>query len=266
MVQNIQFKFKDTYKISDLLCIMEILRSESGCPWDREQDHQSIRLNLLEEAYEAAEAIDKQDDAAMCEELGDVLLQVVFHARMAEESGSFDFDAICDGICKKLILRHPHVFGDVEAKDADTVLDNWEKIKHVEKHQSTATETLTSVPVAFPALMRAAKVQKRAGKAGFDWQDMAGPLQKIAEETDKLKEAVASGEDAAIQEELGDLLFSVVNVSRFLKVDAEDALQRATDKFIARFAKVEALARERGIVMETSDLETLDQLWEQVKH
>lgn len=265
MIKNKKFPVKDSYDINDLRRIMELLRSPEGCPWDREQTHASIRGNLLEEAYEAADAIDQKDDKALCEELGDVLLQVVFHARMAEEAGSFDLDRVADGICKKLILRHPHVFGDVQADTADQVLTNWEKIKQVEKHQETATDILTSVPKAFPALMRAQKVQKRAGKAGFDWPDIAGALEKLPEETAELKEALAAGDQDAIADEMGDLLFAAVNVSRFAGVDAEEALQRSTEKFIRRFAGVEKLALERGMDMKTTSLEELDKLWEEVK-
>lgn len=265
MVQNIRFDFKESYKIADLQRIMEILRSENGCPWDREQDHKSIRLNILEEAYEVADAIDNADDAALCEELGDVLLQIVFHARMAEEDGRFDFDAVADGICKKLILRHPHVFGDTKVNGTEQVLDNWDKIKQVEKHQSTATDTLKSVPNAFPALLRAQKVQKRAAKVGFDWRDVDGALAKIPEEAQEVREAIAAGDADHIAEELGDLLFAVVNTARFAGVDAEDALQRATNKFINRFAKTEQLAIARGIDMPSTPIEELDKLWDEVK-
>lgn len=265
MVQSICFKGKDSYKVEDLLEIMALLRSENGCPWDREQNHKSIRSNLLEEAYEAADAIDNDDDAALCEELGDVLLQVVFHARMAQEAGSFCFDDITDGICKKLVLRHPHVFGDTKVTGSADVLNNWEKIKHVEKHQTTAAQTLESVPKAFPALMRAAKVGKRAAKAGFDWERADGAFEKVGEEMDELNAAVKAQDASAVYEELGDLLFSIVNVSRFLKVDAEDALQSATNKFIARFTKVEQLASAKGMNMETAGIEELDKLWKEVK-
>ena len=265
MIQDKKFQLKDAYGVDDLRRILVLLRSEDGCPWDRVQTHQSIRANLLEEAYEAADAIDQSDDVALCEELGDVLLQVVFHARMAEEAGSFDLDQVADGVCKKLILRHPHVFGDVQADTPEQVLTNWEQIKQVEKHQETATATLESVPHAFPALMRAQKVQKRAGKAGFDWPDIQGALDKIPEETAELKEALASGDQEAVSEEMGDLLFAAVNVARFAGVDAEETLQRSTDKFIRRFAGLEALAAERGLDMKQASLQELDKLWEEIK-
>lgn len=265
MIQDNKFQLKDAYGVDDLRRILELLRSEDGCPWDRVQTHQTIRANLLEEAYEAADAIDQSDDTALCEELGDVLLQVVFHARMAEEAGSFDLDQVADGVCKKLILRHPHVFGDVQADTPEQVLTNWEQIKQVEKHQETATATLESVPRAFPALMRAQKVQKRAGKAGFDWPDIQGALDKIPEESAELQEALASGDKEAVSEEMGDLLFAVVNVARFAGVDAEEVLQRSTDKFICRFAGLEALAAGRGLDMKKASLQELDELWDEVK-
>ncbi len=265
MVQNMWFEFKDAYKIEDLRRIMELLRSDNGCPWDREQNHKSIRANLLEEAYEAVDAIDRANDTDLCEELGDVLLQVVFHARMAEEEGSFTLDDVADGICKKLILRHPHVFGEVKVSDSTEVLDNWDRIKRVEKKQETALSTLDSVPKAFPALMRAQKVGKRAAKAGFDWDAVDGAFDKITEETDELRAAISSGKREDMAEELGDLLFSIVNVARFLKLDAEDALQSATNKFIDRFGRVERLAASRGLDMETAGIDALDDLWNEVK-
>ncbi|MCI8360512.1 MAG: nucleoside triphosphate pyrophosphohydrolase [Clostridiales bacterium] len=265
MLQSNKFQLKDAYGVEDLRRILELLRSEDGCPWDRVQTHQTIRANLLEEAYEAADAIDQADDTALCEELGDVLLQVVFHARMAEETGSFDLDQVADGICKKLILRHPHVFGDVQADTPEQVLNNWEQIKQVEKHQETAAATLESVPKAFPALMRAQKVQKRAGKAGFDWPDIQGALDKLPEEMAELKEALAAGDREAISDEMGDLFFAAVNAARFAGVDAEETLQRSTDKFIRRFANLEALAAQRGLDMKRTPIRELDKLWEEVK-
>ena len=265
MIKDNMFQVKDAYGVDDLRKIIELLRSPDGCPWDRVQTHASIRANLLEEAYEAADAIDQGDGAALCEELGDVLLQVVFHARMAEEAGGFDLDQVADGVCKKLVLRHPHVFGDVEADTPEQVLTNWDQIKQVEKHQETATATLESVPKAFPALMRAGKVQKRAGKAGFDWPDIEGAMAKIPEETAELREALASADQEAVAEEMGDLLFAAVNVARFAGVDAEEVLQRSTDKFIGRFAALEKLAGERGVDMKAASLEELDKLWDEIK-
>ena len=257
---------KEKYNVSDLLEIMKILREPDGCPWDREQTHKSIRRDLLEEAYEVADAIDLDDKDALCEELGDLLLQVAFHSQISKDNGEFTFDDVADGICKKLILRHPHVFGDVEAETSEQVLDNWDAIKKEEKHQESYTDTLTSVPRAFPALMRAAKVQKRAAKAGFDWDDISGAISKLPEELNEFSEALKSENIEEIDEEFGDLLFSCVNVSRFLKIDAENSLAKATDKFIGRFEKVEQVLNDRGLDMKSMSLEELDDIWNEIKH
>ncbi len=261
----IAFEFKEKYDFNDLLHIMRLLRSDEGCAWDKVQTHESIRGNVLEEAYEVADAIDACDDAALCEELGDLLMQVVFHAIMGEEEGSFDMDGVADGVCQKLINRHPHIFGSVTADTVDKVLDNWDAIKRIEKSQESYIDTLTSVPRAFPALLRAAKVQKRAAKAGFDWPNADGAWDKLSEEADELRRACEGGNPDEIEDELGDLLFSAVNISRFVGADAEQALARSTDKFIARFAAVERLAAERGMDMKSSTLEELDKLWDEVK-
>lgn len=257
---------KDKFSFEDFIEIIRMLRAPGGCPWDREQTHKSIRNDFLEEAYEATDAIDTSDDEALCEELGDVLLQIALHSQIASEENSFDITDVIDTVAKKMIIRHPHVFGDVKVANSEEVLSNWDKIKMVEKSQHTATDTLKSVPRAFPALMRAAKVQKRAAKVGFDWNDYRGAAEKIEEETAELKSAIENNNDANIMEEFGDLLFSVVNLSRFLKINAEEALNRATDKFTDRFEKVENLAISRGIDMKSSTLEELDKLWDEVKH
>ena len=259
----VDFQYKDSYGVKDLEEIVRILRAPGGCPWDAEQTHQSIRRNFLEEAYEAVEAIDEDSPEHLEEELGDVLLQVVMHARMEEEAGRFNLDGVADGICKKLIYRHPHVFGDVSVSGTGEVLSNWEALKRKEKGQATNTDALEAVARALPALWRAEKVQKKARKAGFDWPDVSGALDKLSEELSELKEAVANGGNVA--EELGDLLFSAVNAARFLKVDPEDALNGATDKFIGRFRKVEAQAAAQGKAMEDMGLEELDALWERAK-
>ena len=259
----VDFQYKDSYGVKDLEEIVRILRAPGGCPWDAEQTHQSIRRNLLEEAYEAVEAIDEGSPEHLEEELGDVLLQVVMHARMEQEAGRFDLDGVADGICKKLIYRHPHVFGDVAVSGTGEVLSNWEALKRKEKGQATNTDALEAVARALPALWRAEKVQKKARKAGFDWPDVSGALDKLSEELEELKTAAAEGTN--VEEELGDLLFSAVNAARFLKVDPEDALNGATDKFIGRFRKVEAQAAAQGKAMEDMGLEELDALWERAK-
>ena len=209
------------------------------------------------------EAIDEGSPEHLKEELGDVLLQVVFHALMEQEAGRFDLDAVADGICKKLIFRHPHVFGEVSVSGTGEVLSNWEELKRKEKGQATNTDALEAVARSLPALWRAEKVQKKAKKAGFDWPDVSGALDKLSEELEELKTAVAEGTN--VEEELGDLLFSAVNVSRFVKVDTEEALNRATDKFIGRFRKVEEEAARQGRALEGMSLAELDKLWEHAK-
>ena len=261
----VDFKQKEKYDINDLLEIMRSLRAPGGCPWDAEQTHESIRKNLIEETYEVVEAIDKKDSGMLLEELGDLLMQVVFHAQMEDEQGVFNFDDVADGVCKKLIERHPHVFGEVEVSGVDDVLDNWDAIKRRKKGQKKGSEPMLSVPRELPALMRAAKIQQKASAVGFDWPDVSGAYDKIIEETQELRKAVESGVQDDVIEELGDLLFSVVNVSRFLKCDAEEALTAASDKFINRFIRVEQLAKENGVDMEKASLEELDKLWDIAK-
>ena len=263
MIDN--FEFKENYDINDLVDIVEILRSPEGCPWDREQDHKSIRRDFLEETYEVIEAINKDDRDGLLEELGDVLLQVVFHAQIEREKNSFDFNDVADGVCKKMIERHPHVFGDVNAETSEQVLENWDVIKKQTKSQKSQTESMLSIPREFPALMRADKVQKKAAKVGFDWDNVDGALDKVSEELEELKEAITMGVVDNANEELGDLLFSVVNVSRFISVDSEEALTNATDKFIDRFSKVEKMAEEKGLNMKETELSELDKLWDEAK-
>ena len=263
MIEN--FNFKERYNVNDLIDIVEILRSPNGCPWDIEQDHKSIRRDFLEETYEVVEAINKEDRDGLLEELGDVLLQVVFHAQIEREKNSFDLNDVADGVCKKMIERHPHVFGDVNATTSEQVLDNWDVIKKQTKQQKSQTESMLSIPREFPALMRADKVQKKAAKVGFDWASVDGALDKVSEELGELKEAITMGVVDNANEELGDLLFSVVNVSRFISVDSEEALTNATDKFIDRFSKVEKMAEEKGINMKETDIRELDKLWDEAK-
>ena len=259
----VDFTQKAQYTVEDLRRIVALLRAPGGCPWDGAQTHESIRRNFIEEAYEVAEAIDEQSPAHLKEELGDVLLQVVFHASLEEDAGRFDLDDVADGICKKLIFRHPHVFGEVSVSGTGEVLSNWEELKRKEKGQATNTDALEAVARSLPALWRAEKVQKKAKKAGFDWPDVSGALDKLSEELEELKTAVAEGTN--VEEELGDLLFSAVNVSRFVKVDTEEALNRATDKFIGRFRKVEEEAARQGRALEGMSLAELDKLWEHAK-
>ena len=250
----------ENYSMEDLLKIMQLLRGPGGCPWDRAQTHQSIRANMLEEAYEAADAIDRMDMDNLKEELGDVLLQVVFHACMAQEAGYFTFDDVVDGICKKLTYRLPHVFGTVEARDPDGALSAWDAQKRKEKGQSTAGDAMDSVARALPALTRAAKLQSKAAKAGFDWREVSPALDKLSEELEEFRTAVR--EDSNVEEELGDLLFAAVKAGRFAGVDGEAALQGACEKFIRRFRAVEALAEGP---LDALDVPELEALWRRAK-
>lgn len=261
----LDFELKDCYDINDLVAIMRLLRAPGGCPWDAEQTHQSIKKNLIEETYEVIEAVNKDDKILLCEELGDLLMQVVFHSVMEEEADVFDFDDVADGVCKKLIERHPHIFGEVEVSGVDDVLTNWDAIKKKTKGQKTTTDSMSSVPRELPALMRATKLQKKAADVGFDWDDVSGALDKLEEEIAELRSAIEKKDKPNMDEELGDILFSAVNVSRFIKTDAEEALTAASDKFLNRFSLVEELAAERGIDMKSSSLEVLDSLWDEAK-
>lgn len=259
------FQFKDVYNISDLVQIMHILRAPDGCPWDKVQTHESIRQNFIEETYEAVEAIDKKDVPLLREELGDVLMQVIFHCIMEEEQGTFSFDDVCNEVCQKLIIRHPHVFGNIEADTPEEVLKNWDAIKMQTKSQEKLADSVDDVAKSLPALMRAQKVQKRSAKSGMDFRSPEQAAEKLPEEQQELFEAVKSGDKEKMAEELGDLLFSVVNIARLLGVDAELALTRSTDKFSQRFRAVEALADKRGIDMKNAPDSLIDSLWEEVK-
>lgn len=261
----IDFEFKSQYNFYDLVNIMSILRSPEGCPWDREQNHKSIRRDFLEECYEAIEAIDTDDRELLLEELGDVLLQVVFHSQIEAEQGNFTADDVCDGICKKLIVRHPHVFDNVCAEDSATVLKNWDAIKMQTKSQKTHSEVMHSVSPAMPALIRADKIQSKAKKIGFDFPDALSALDKLCEEVAELKEAMINKDSEQMQSELGDVLFSAVNVGRLLKIDSEKALSDASIRFISRFEGMEKLCEEKGVDINSLLLSELDALWEQVK-
>lgn len=243
--------------------IVRILRRPGGCPWDQEQTHQSIRRNFLEEAYEAAEAIDNEDMDGLREELGDVLLQVYFHASIEEDAGRFTLDDVADGVCKKLIYRHPHVFGDVKVESTGEVLSNWEELKKKEKGQAAQADAVDAVARTLPALWRAEKMKKKAAKAGFDWRDVSGALDKLSEELEELKAAALDGDGDPV-EELGDLLFAAVCVGRFLDADPEDALHGACDKFSARFRRLEALTVQRGLKLDELSDQELTALWREV--
>lgn len=261
----VNFNFKETYNIDDLLEIVKILRSPEGCPWDMEQTHKSIKNDFIEEVYEAIEAIDLDDKELLREELGDVLLQVVFHCQIERENENFVFDDICNELCHKLIVRHPHVFGNVSVSDTNEVLKNWDNIKKETKGQETYTDTLESVAKSLPALMRAQKLGKRAMRAGMDFESAEGAFECIKSETEELSEAIKEGNAEHIEEEFGDLLFSCVNVARHLGIDAEQALTNASEKFIKRFAETEKLVTLSGADMKALSIDELDVFWHQAK-
>ncbi|MEW6756228.1 MAG: nucleoside triphosphate pyrophosphohydrolase [Candidatus Latescibacterota bacterium] len=249
----------------ELVAVMRRLRSAAGCPWDREQTHESLKPYLLEEAYEVLEAIDARDDERICSELGDVLLQVVFHAQIAGEHGRFTVADVCRAITSKLITRHPHVFDQAAADSSEAVLANWERIKRQERGDAADHSVLDGLPRALPALLRAQRVQSRAARVGFDWQEISGPLAKVEEEFSELRREWESGRQGQTAEELGDLLFALVNTARFLQVDPEEALRRAVDKFERRFRALERTFRQRGQDLTQATLAEMDEVWEQVK-
>lgn len=262
---SVDFEFKDKYDVSDLISIIKVLRAPGGCPWDREQTHESIKKNFIEETYEVIEAINKKSPEMLKEELGDVLLQVALHAEMEREAGNFDFDDIANDVVTKLVIRHPHVFGDISAQTEEEALSSWDNAKAKSKGMKSQSESMLSVPRELPALMRAQKIQHKAAKVGFDWDNIDGAFDKLNEEINELKIAIDRGIKSEIDDEFGDVLFSCVNVSRFLKTDSEEALTSATDKFLERFIEVERLAKENGINMKESSIEELDKLWDMAK-
>lgn len=255
---------KDTYNFDDLVTVVEVLRSDVGCPWDREQDHKSIRNDIIEETYEVIEAIDTDNPTLLREELGDVLLQVVFHSQIEAEKGVFTVDEVSNDICVKLIHRHPHVFGDVVAETSDKVLSNWEQIKSDEKQRITVTDKLRSIPPMLPALMRAEKVGKKA--SCFDFENTEQVMDKLCEELAELSEAMTEGDQAHVVEEMGDLLLTVTSLCRKLGVDAESALQGATNKFIDRFETLENAVVARGEDIKSMSMTELDAVWDEIKH
>ncbi len=250
----------------ELVRIMHILQAPGGCPWDREQTHQSLKPYLLEETYEALEAIDSGSDSHLAEELGDVLLQVVFHAELAARDGRFSIDDVVHGINEKLKRRHPHVFGDAEAETSGQVVKNWEEIKRREKREKKeGGSVLDGLPRSLPALIRARRIQEKVSRVGFDWSRTEEVLLKVEEELGELKEASASGDRAAVEEELGDLLFAVANLARFVSLCPEDALRKTIDKFQRRFQYIESELPKRGKKLGEASLEEMDALWDEVK-
>ncbi|MDD2579820.1 MAG: nucleoside triphosphate pyrophosphohydrolase [Eubacteriales bacterium] len=275
---------KSHYSMQELLDIMALLRAPDGCPWDREQTHRSLKPHLIEEAYEAIDAIDSENPERLCDELGDVLMQVVFHAQIASENDQFDFSDVMTAISRKLISRHTHIFGDDQAATAEEVLATWEKNKRQEKGQKRQSEVLADLPRHLPALQRSYKIQQRAARVGFDWPDPSGPLDKIHEELAEIVDCLAgsNSQDADgrvdqstgsgatlpsehLMDEVGDLLFAVVNYARHLGVQPELALDRASNRFVQRFSLMEHQAEAAGDDLADLTLEQLDQLWDQAK-
>ncbi|MBU5592099.1 nucleoside triphosphate pyrophosphohydrolase [Clostridium sp. MSJ-4] len=251
---------------NDLLDVMEKLRSEDGCPWDREQTHHSLKKYLIEESYEVVEAIDENNEDKIIEELGDVLLQVVFHAAIGKEDGYFDIGDIINAINQKMIDRHPHVFGETRAQSSEEVLINWDKIKNKEKGYNSYSEAMLNIAKSLPALIRAEKVQSKAKKVGFDWDKVEHAMDKIIEEYYEVKDVYKDSNKARIEEEIGDLIFACVNVARFLEIDPELALNKTTDKFIKRFTFIEKTAEKKGLNLEDMSLEDMDELWNVAKN
>lgn len=256
----LDFLCKESYDLRDFIALVSYLRSPNGCPWDQVQTHESIRRNFLEETYEACEAIDAGDLVHMREELGDVLMQVLFHTDIEREAGHFDIDDVADAACKKLVYRHPHVFRRDEPDAPD-----WDTMKQRERAQTTTAEAMDSVARSLPALWRCDKIQAKAAKTGFEWPDVHAALDKVDEETRELRAAVASGDTEAIGDELGDLLFAAVKVARFAGIDPEQAAHAACEKFIRRFSAMETAAANDGTALEQCTLEQMLTLWQQAK-
>ncbi|MDR2502258.1 MAG: nucleoside triphosphate pyrophosphohydrolase [Oscillospiraceae bacterium] len=261
----LSFENAEKYGVDGLRRIVTLLRGEGGCQWDKEQTHESIRRNFIEEAYEVAEAIDEKSPEHLREELGDVLLQVIFHSSIEEDAGRFDLDDVADGSVRKLLYRHPHVFGDAEVSGTDEILANWDELKKREKSHETVTDSMNAVARSLPALWRAEKVRKKAAKAGFDFKDARAAIAHLRDKLDKLERAAAAGETDTAERELGDVLFSAVNVARKLGQDPEAALGAATDRFIARFDAAEAAASEKNLLPQDLTAEQPDKLYSGTK-
>ncbi|WP_456397246.1 nucleoside triphosphate pyrophosphohydrolase [Desulfurobacterium sp.] len=252
------------YGFDDLVKIIETLRSENGCPWDRKQTYETLLPYLLEETYEYIDAVKEKDYENMKEELGDILLQVIFHSQIAKEEEKFSIDEVVDEICRKLIFRHPHVFGDrKDIKDARDVLKAWDEFKKAEGKKRKSL--FDGIPKSLPPIERALKIQKRAAKTGFDWNNIKDVLEKVKEELRETENAIGKGDKEEIEEEIGDLLFALVNLARFANVDPAVALHRTNEKFIKRFSKMESLAEKEGKKLSKMSLKEMDKLWESAK-
>lgn len=251
-------------RFEQLVDIMRRLRAPGGCPWDAEQTHESLTRYLLEETYEVIEAIDEKSSQHLKEELGDLLLQPVFHSAIAEEAGQFNIDDVIGTLCEKLIRRHPHVFGDLDIKTSDQQVENWEKIKKLEKREDRQS-ALSGVPDHLPALMKAHKISEKASRVGFDWEHTDQVFAKVMEELHEFEEAWAGGDPVRMEDEMGDLLFAIANLGRFLKLNPEEALRKTINRFQRRFSYVEMELLRRGVSMQSATLEEMDRLWEEAK-
>ena len=261
----VDWEFKERYGLSDFIRLIDVLRGPGGCPWDIKQTHESLRHNAVEEAWEVCDAIDEGSAAHLREELGDLLMQVIFHASISKEHGGFDLDDISDEACKKLIHRHPHVFGAVKADTPEEVLTNWDAIKRADRGQSVAG-AMEGIPRGLPGLMRSEKIQNKAAKIGFDWPDVSGAMDKLREEVGELQEGIDAGDVENIKEELGDVLFSAVNVARFFKLDSEELMHAACGKFLRRFSYLEQHAAGRGLKLEDMSLGQMEEIYQQARH
>lgn len=261
MVLEPEFLKKDSYTFEDVVTLMAFLRSENGCPWDKKQDHQTLRKNLIEEAYEGVDAIMSDDPKRIADEMGDILMQVVFHAQIGSENNTFNIDDVTTGLCQKLIRRHTHLFGSDLAADEEEALLTWEGNKKIEKGHQSEADVLRDVPHALPALTRAYKVQKKAANVGFDWPDASGAKDKVKEELAEIEQAPPETKE----EEVGDFLFAAVNFVRLMGYEPEVALSASIEKFIRRFTEMEALAISNGEQLDGMGLEGMDKLWDQVK-
>jgi len=249
----------------ELVEIIAKLRSEEGCPWDREQTHETLKMGIIEEAYEVIETIDQKDDEKLEEELGDLLMQVLLNAQIAKDKGKFDINGVIQKINEKLLRRHPHVFGDLDVKDSEEIMKNWDRIKSEERANKDEYSILDGIPIHLPALIQARKVQSRASRVGFDWDKSSDVLKKVEEEVDELKESIVNADQPNIEEEIGDILFSIVNLSRFLNVEPEDALRKTTAKFMRRFKQMEVKIAQKGKKITDYDLTGLDKFWDSIK-
>lgn len=262
----VEWEYKEKYGLEDFIRLIDVLRGPGGCPWDIKQTHESLKHNVVEEAWEVVDAINEGSEAHLREELGDLLMQVIFHASISKEHGGFTLDDISDEAVKKLVHRHPHVFGSVKADTPDEVLTNWDAIKRADRGQQSAASAMDGIPRGLPGLMRSEKIQSKAAKYGFDWPDVSGAMDKLREETAELQEGIDAGDIENIKEEIGDALFSVVNVARFFKVDSEECMHAACAKFIRRFRYLEEGAAREGLRLEDMTLGQMERIYQEARH